>query len=206
MARYRLMSTRGWGSVIAEAALATAGVDYEIEDVDMEGPRTRLLQLNPLGQLPTLVLPDGRVMTESAAIVLYVNDLNPAAGLAPAAGDAERPLFLRWLVFLVSSIYPTFTWGDYAARFVSGDAEGELRRKTMELRCERWLVVEGAAAKEGPWFLGQRRSAIDLYLAAMTHWRPGREWFAEHCPTLHAIALRADELPAVRKVWQRNFD
>ena len=204
MARYRLMSTKGWGSVIAEAALAMAGVDYDIEDVDMKGPRTRLLAVNPLGQLPTLILPDGRIMTESAAIVLHLNDLKPAAGLAPAADDRERADFLRWLVFLVSSVYPTFTWGDYPGRFVSGDAVGELQRRSIELRCERWQVMEGAASS-GPWFLGRRSSAIDLYLAAMTHWRPRRDWFQKHCPKLHAIALRADELPEVRAVWKRNF-
>src|SRR5688572_22796341 len=99
MAKFRLMSAKGWGSVLAETAMASAGVDYEIEDVDMEGPRTSLLRVNPLGQVPTLILPDGRVMTESAAIVLHLHDLNPAAGLAPAPGDAERPDFLRWLVF-----------------------------------------------------------------------------------------------------------
>jgi GST-like protein len=204
MARFRLFAARGWGSVIAEAALATAGVDTEIEDVDMEGPRTNLLAVNPLGQLPTLVLPDGRVMTESAAIVLHLHDLHPAAGLAPETGDGQRPEFLRWLVFLVSSVYPTFTWGDYPGRFVPAAAAGELQRKSIELRCERYQVLE-AAASSGPWFLGQRQSAIDLYIAAMTHWRPRRPWFQKHCPKLHAIALRADELPAVKPVWQRNF-
>src|SRR5262245_45539577 len=100
MSKFTLLALEGWGSAIAEAALAVAGVDYQIEKVDPRGEgQDRLLKLNPLGQLPTLVLPDGRVMTESAAIVLYLSELKPEAGLAPPPGDPSRPDFLRWLVF-----------------------------------------------------------------------------------------------------------
>jgi len=48
-------------------------------------------------------------MTESAAMVLYAADLAPSAGLVPGAGEASRPAFLRWLIYLVASVYPTFT-------------------------------------------------------------------------------------------------
>lgn len=204
MSTYKLLSKPGWGSVIAEAALAVGGLAYEIETVEMDGPREHLRSLNPLGQLPTLVLPDGRIMTESAAIVLHVADMNPAAGLAPSADDPSRPTFLRWLVFLVGSVYPTFTFGDDTTRWVSGKAaQDELMRKTIEYRCRLWSVIEEAA--KGPWFLGQHFSAIDLYLAPMTRWRPRRDWFAANCPRLHAIALKADAHPGAAPVWKRNF-
>ena len=58
---------------------------------------------------------------------------------------------------------------------------------------------------KGPWFLGDRRSAIDLYLAAMTRWRPGVLWFAKNAPKLTAIAKRASELPEVAPIITRNF-
>jgi len=59
---------------------------------------------------------------------------------------------------------------------------------------------------DGPWLLGEQPSALDLYVATMSHWRPRREWFAAHCPKLHALALRADELPQIAAVLKRNFD
>jgi GST-like protein len=64
-------------------------------------------------------------------------------------------------------------------------------------------MVEQAAI--GPWFLGARFSALDIYIAIMTRWRPRRAWFAENCGKLHAIATRADAEPRLNAVWRRNF-
>ncbi len=205
MSKFTLYALEGWGSAIVEAALASAGLDYAIESVDPRGEgQDRLLALNPLGQLPTLVLPDGRVMTESAAIILYIADLKPEAGLVPPPGDPARPDFLRWLVFLVAAVYPTFAVGDVPQRWIAGEeAQAALTRGAISERCRMWLMVEGAAV--GPWFLGERFSAIDLYVGAMTHWRPQRAWFKANCPKLHAIALKADTHRGLAKVLKRNF-
>jgi GST-like protein len=56
-----------------------------------------------------------------------------------------------------------------------------------------------------PWFLGERFSALDIYIAVMTRWRPGRKWFAESAPRLYSIATRADVIPQLQAVWSRNF-
>jgi len=56
----------------------------------------------------------------------------------------------------------------------------------------------------GPWFLGPRFSALDVYISVMTRWRPQRPRFAEHAPTLHAIALAVDRDPRVAAVWATN--
>ncbi len=205
MSMYTLLALEGWGSTIVEAALATAGLDYRLETVNPRGEgQDRLLKLNPLGQLPTLILPDGRVMTESAAIVLYLSELEPEAGLAPPPGDPTRPDFLRWLVFLVAAIYPTFAVGDVPQRWIAGEANQKaLTRGAIEQRCRNWLMVEEAV--KAPWFLGERFSALDIYLGAMTHWRPTRAWFKANCPKVYAIALEADTHPGLAKVFRRNF-
>jgi len=202
---WRVLGCRGCGSVIVEAALVLAGIPYEREEIDYTKPgpaRDRLLAHNPLGQLPTLVMPDGAVMTESAAIALHVDDLVPAAGLLPAAHDPLRRDALRWLVFLVSAVYPTFTYGDEPQKWV-GDAGPVLRTATDDHAGRLWRQLEGAA--RGPWFLGARFSVIDLYIAVMTHWRPGRAWFAEACPKLTAIAVALDDDPRLRALWAANF-
>jgi GST-like protein len=56
-----------------------------------------------------------------------------------------------------------------------------------------------------PHFLGERFSAIDLYLAAMSHWRPGRKWWAAETPKLLAAADAASAMPEVGKVFARHF-
>jgi GST-like protein len=205
---YALIGYPGAGSSIVEAMLELADLTYKVEYVDLEerpADRERLAALNPLVQVPVLTLPDGTVMTESAAIALYLAEQVPAAGLAPPVGDAARAPFLRWLVFLVANVYPMSTVGDVPAQWVSGDAAGqELRASTMAYREKSWRVVEANIAPQ-PWFLGQRFSALDLYVAVMTRWRPRRDWFKANCPKLHAIALAADREPRLVEIWRRNF-
>lgn len=178
---HELLAIRGYGSAMVEAAFGVAGIPLDRVEIDPTN-RDRLVAANPLAQVPTLFLPDGTVLTESAAILLYVDDLRPAAGLVPPAGDPDRPRFLRWLVFLVAALYPTFALGTP--------------------RDGLWRQLEAAAG--APWFLGERRSAVDLYLAVMTRWDPA-PWFAEHTPRIAAIARRASEEPGIREVIARNF-
>ena len=207
MGALRLIGNPGCGSAIVEAALALSGLPYETEILDIWQPgpeRDRLFQLNPLGQVPVLILPDGSVMTESAAMVLHVIDQAPEAGLAPGPEDATRPAFLRWLVFLVASIYPTFTYGDDPSRYVNEqEARDELRAVT-DAECQRyWRQIETGIA--GPWMLGRQRSALDLYVWVMSHWRPRRAWFTSYCPKLSRIsdAVGADPRLAAVKAANR---
>jgi GST-like protein len=202
-----LLANPGCGSVIVEAMFTLAGIPHQVELVDpwTEGAsKERLRAVNPLLQVPTLIFPDGSVMTESAAMVLHAADLAPQAGLVPAPGDATRPAFLRWLTYLVASIYPTFTYADDPQRYVSTEAaQVELRASIFAQREGMWRQVEAAAV--GPWFLGERLSAIDLYVWAMVRWRPRRPWFVASAPKLAAIADALDADPRLAGVKAANF-
>jgi len=201
---WRVLGTKGSGSAIVEAALVLAKIPYEREEVDHESQEghDKLAAVNPLAQVPTVVLPDGTVMTESAAIILYIDGLVPELGLVPNVRDPLRRELLRWLMFLVAAIYPTFTYGDEPKKWV-GEHGDDLRGTTDEHRKSLWRLVEGAV--RGPWFLGDPPSALDIYVAVMTHWRPGREWFAQHCPRLYRVATAMDRDPRLTSVWATNF-
>lgn len=208
MDAYRLYGRPGWGSAIVEAQLVWLALPFEFESVpdlfrSAQG-RADLALVNPLAQVPTLRLPDGPVLTESAAITLHLADVTQRDDLVPAASAPERPAFLRWLVFLVANLYPTFTYADDPRRFVRDEAAAKAFEQAVDdYRCRLWTIVEGAAA--APWFLGERFSALDLYLAVMTHWQPGRAWFQANTPALAGAARKAGDLPTLRAVWQRNF-
>lgn len=196
----------GCGSAIAEAALILAGVEYTREEVNYDEPgpaRDRLFALNPLGQVPTIVMPDGSLMTETAAIAIYVDELMPGASLLPKPGDPARRDALRWLLFFVTTIYPTFRYGDHPAKWVGEDAAPKLLESTQSARKEAWLQYEGAA--KGPWFLGEQRSIIDIYISAASHWRPRRKWFADTAPKLYTIATAIDADPRLAALWKREF-
>lgn len=209
MAKYHLIASKSCGSMIVEAALALSKLPHEVEMIPYGEPgpqRDRLLALNPLGQVPTMTLPDGRIMTESAAIILHLADAAPQAGLVPPAVDPVRPMFLRWLAFIVAAIYPTFTYGDDPAHWASDDAAGkQLRKATDERRKELWRYF-AAQNPCAPWVLGARFSALDLYVAVMSMWRPGPDWFKRECHALADIADRVAKHDALRDVWKRNLD
>lgn len=205
---HKLYSRPGWGSVLVETQLAWYRLPYETEDVDdlfqSAEARARVSPSNPLAQVPTLILPNGQIMTESAAITLYLADVAGSTELVPGPGETTRPAFLRWLVFLVANIYPTFTYADDPARFVPGEAAQQGFRANVDGYAQRlWRQMEETAGT--PWFLGERFSALDIYVAVMTCWRPRRAWFEANCPRLHAIALKTEAEPRLSEVWRRNF-
>lgn len=202
---YTLYARAGWGSVLTEAQLSWYGLPFRIEEVGDLFKESRagekLRGVNPLSQLPTLVLPDGQVMTESAAITLHLAEVTGRNDLVPSP---PRPQFLRWLVFLVANIYPTFTYADDPARFVPGEQAQKGFEVNVHAYAKRlWGIVEAEAGT--PWFLGDRFSALDIFIATMTRWQPGRKWFAADAPKLHAIAVAAESAPRIVEVWRRNF-
>jgi GST-like protein len=208
MASYKLYGRPGWGSALVEAQLTWYGLPFEFEAVDdlFKSPdaRAKLEKVNPLAQVPTLVMPDGSVMSESAAITLLLADVTGKDSLVPAPQSPERAKFLRWLVFLVANIYPTFTYADDPARFVSVNTARDPFRAATDAYAQRlWKQVDGQAGS--PWFLGERFSALDIYAAVMTRWRPKRGWFEIETPHLFSIARRADRLSELAEVWKRNW-
>lgn len=204
---HKLYASPGCGSMLVEAAFAKAAMPLEIIDIDWEetGWDSEVLKsLNPLGQVPVLVLLDGVVMTESAAILLHLTEIAPHARLAPPPGDPSRPQFLRWLQFLVSAVYPTFTYGDRPERWLPGhEAAGEtLTAANIEHRKTLYRHMESHAG--APYFLGAHASLIDIYLWAMNHWRPRQDWFAAETPKLHAIAETMRREAWIIPVAKRN--
>ena len=208
MTTYKLWGRAGWGSSLVEAQLAWYGLPFTFEPVGdlFKSPdaRTNLEKVNPLAQVPTLEMPDGSIMSESAAITLLLADITGRNSLVPLGAAKERGKFLRWLVFIVANIYPTFTYADDPSRFVSVNAARDPFRAATDAYAQRlWRQVEHEAGS--PWFLGECFSALDIYIDVMTRWRPKRGWFESETPHLFAIARSADQMPELAEVWKRNF-
>ena len=202
-----LYAAAGTGSALAEIALDWAGVAYDREVMTWEQVQARthagLPVANPLHQLPTLILDNGQVLTESAAIVLWLDEAYPQAGLLPPPGSAERVHALRWLLFLVTTLYPTFSYGDFPQRYVTDEtAQRELVSSTKSRRKALWQQVDQAVM--APWFCGEQPSMLDAYIAVLSTWSPARPWFTQNAPRLYAIAQRADGLPQVAPAMRRN--
>lgn len=199
-----LYAAKGGGSTIVEALFALVELDCEIRYFSWdELPGEELLAVNPLGEIPALQFENGEILTETAAITLWLGDRFPTSGLVPSADDPRRAQFLRRLVWLVAAVYPTFTYGDHPERFVeSRDGAAQLREATEQRRQNLWRQLE--AELDGPWTCGAEITALDIFVAVMTCWRPRRQWFAAECPKLFTIAQRVDQLEVLHEVWRRN--
>ncbi|MEO6185668.1 MAG: glutathione S-transferase family protein [Steroidobacteraceae bacterium] len=138
--------------------LEEVGVEYELRWVDIMGGAHKspeLLALNPMGKLP--ILTDGKaVITESAAIALYLGDRYAAGQLAPALDDPARGTYLRWAFFTPSVMEPA------AAARASG---GEFNTRAVGWgNYEDMLAATRLALLEGPYLLGERFSMADAVL------------------------------------------
>lgn len=105
----------------------------------------------------------------------------------------------------MASLYPTFTYGDDPTMWIGKNEEAKrsLRESTDEYRKNNWLMMEKAAG--APYFLGSQKSAIDIYLFVMSHWRPGAKWFQENCPKIGEINAKIESDPTLAEVWRLNF-
>ncbi len=197
------MSSAGIQAVLEELALV-----YELEQVnfgDGEQKNDAYQALNPLAKVPTLGLPDGTLMTESAAMVIYLSEFQPAAGLMPAPGDPARPGALRWLLFLATEMYPA-ACRTYEPELFADDAAArqDVRGKAKD-EFDRLLgILETSALEPGPYVLGERFSAVDIYLAMLLKWHPRPKRLPADFPRLKILLDRVTARPGVAKAFRRH--
>lgn len=204
---YRLYGRPGSGSVVVEAVLEAADAPYEVEIIERSQDGRvpeKLARINPLGQVPALTLPNGTVMTESAAISLYLADKYPKADLAPAPDAAERPSYLRWLVFLATNIYMTDLRAYYPDRYTSDQNGGKCVKAAALARMAQEWEVYAAALADKPFILGSKMCVADVYAAMLATWNLDVPAFFKKHPNVRAMYDRVTANPAVARAWARN--
>jgi glutathione S-transferase len=109
----KLYYSPGACSLSPHIVLREAGMTFDVEKVDLKTKTTAtgadFTKVNPKGQVPTLQLDSGEILTEGPVIVQYIADQNPGAGLAGAAGTMERYRVQEWLNFITSELHKGFS-------------------------------------------------------------------------------------------------
>ncbi len=175
--------------------LEEAGVDYELERVDLAAPRSEeLLAASPMGKVPALV--DGDVkMSESAAICIYVADRYASGRLAPAIEDPLRGRFLYWTMYTPAVVEPSM--GEKFAnvepnRYRSGWGD-------FDSMIETWEQALG----DQPWILGDDFSAADVMLGSSAVFMRVFNMLPDSA-VLSAYADRCLERPGYQKALSLN--
>jgi len=206
---YTLYGAPGSGATPVHAALTLIGAQCTAIDVspwEGEHERNKLTAVNPLRQVPALVLPSGEVMTESAAILIWLGDRYPEAQLCPPPDDPLRARYLRWMVYVPASIYAMYWVRDEPSRLTpEAAAQATMLTRTAERIAECWRLMDAQLQGGTPWLLGDRISMLDLYVAVVSRWTPGRARFYREAPRMAEVVRRVDAEPRLAEFWAARY-
>ncbi|HZS37470.1 MAG TPA: glutathione S-transferase family protein [Polyangia bacterium] len=175
--------------------LEEIGAPYEIKLLRFDKAEHKApdyVALNPMGKIPTIVH-RGVVVTEAAAILAYLADAFPAAGLAPALDDPARGTYYRWLFFGAGCVEPAVS--DHVFARVPVERKGAVGYGTYE---DTINALEKAVTP-GPFILGDRFSAADVYIASQIGWGLMRKGIDPRPAFLDYIARAAASRPAYNR-------
>ncbi|MFZ0007785.1 MAG: glutathione S-transferase family protein [Steroidobacteraceae bacterium] len=203
---YKLYGRVNAGSLAPQIVLEETGAPYEIVWVpktpaDLEALR----RIHPSGKVPLLVLPDGTVVAESAAILIHLTNLHPQAGLAPPAGSSAHARFLQWMVFLSANVYEAALRYFYCERYCTDAAAApEVKAQALADYAGHLERIHGELS---PYVLGDQLSAADPYLHMLAGWYPEEvRPLASRVPKLARLAELLRRRPATRKAEQDHAE
>lgn len=189
-------NTRSTGALIL---LEELEAPYELHVMNMKAGENRApayLAINPLGKVPAITHGDALV-TEQVAVFLYLADLFPAKGLAPAIGDPLRGPYLRWMAFYGSSFEPALI--DRSQKHVPPASMAPYGDYDTTV-----ATVIGQLEK-GPYLLGERFSAADVLWGTALRWTTQFGLMPDP-PVVKAYIERVGSRPAVVRAREKDAE
>lgn len=189
-------------SLIVRLALEEAGLPYRSALVDRAAraqDSAAYRALNPTGLIPTLATPQGPI-SETAAILLWLSEAHPEAGLAPRPGSPLRLPFLKWLFFLSNTAHADLRQVFYPTKYVAPDAISGHAALAHARMWQHFGLLDQAAAATPALFAAP--AVLGAYCAVLMRWsvlypQNTARWFdAARYPALLAIARQLEIRPA----------
>ncbi len=192
----KLYYAPGACSLSPHIGLRETGVSFDLERVDLASRKTAsgedFSKINPKGYVPALRLDDGEVLTEGAAMVQYIADRYPAAGLAPANGTLERVRLQEHLNFIASELHKAFS------PLFSPATSEEAKQAAVTAVSRRLDHFERHLADGRAHLLGERFSVADAYLFTVASWTKPTGIGLDKWPNVAAFVSRVAARPAVQ--------
>ena len=204
---YTLYSWPNSYSMTAQVGLEELGLDYELIwttiHIPLDEKDPAFVAANPNGRVPTLLTPDGPLY-ETAAILVYLAERNPRAGLMPDISDPRRGTFWQWHFYLMSTFQPEELIQDGPPDLLPDDpaCRAAVRAGSMNRLGGIWRVLDDAMA-EGPYLLGDLYTTCDISFAMQALWRECQppDGLAGY-PNARRCLKTVLDRPAVRKVLE----
>lgn len=190
----KLYHSPGTCSMASHIVLCEANAQYELVKVDLRQHKTEsgedFYAINPKGAVPALVLDDGALLTEGAAVLQYLGD-HYALALVPANGTLERARLQEMLNYLASEYHKAFVPLFYLPK--DGDGS-ELKTRVAA----RQSYLDNLLADGRGFILGDSYSVADCYLYTVTRWSANFGMSLDALPALKAYMARIEARPAVK--------
>lgn len=191
----KLYYAPGACSLSPHISLREAGVPFDLERVDLASRKTAsgedFSKINPKGYVPALRLDDGEVLTEGAAMVQFIADRHPLAGLAPANGTLERARLQEHLNFIASELHKAFSP-------LFGAPTEEAKQVAVANVVRRLDHVERVLGDGRLYLLGERFSVADAYLFTVANWTGPTGIGLDRWPHVAAFVARIAARPSVQ--------
>jgi GST-like protein len=207
---YTLYGARGSGSASIEVALERCGIEYKLVRAATWEPDSNLTELkrvNPLQQIPTLVLPNGTVMSESAAILIYLGQTHADAGLLPKQ-PSDLARVLRGLVFIPANCYAAVSISDYPERWTTDQSEAATKHVRTGARAQlhRFWEIFADTFPATPYLNGTEPGALDYLAAVVSKWSGTRAHLKAQRPAFLETLQRIESHPQVAPAFARHWD
>ena len=188
-------------ALASHIALEQAGADYEAIRIDFSTNQENspeYLQINPKGRVPALVTDQG-ILTETPAILQYVAQSFPEAGLAPLDDPFQMARMNAFNSYLCSTVHVAHAHRVRGYRWADDPAAIEaMKKKVPQSVGDAFAIIE--ADLEGPWVLGERYSVCDIYLFTVSRWLEGDGVNPEEqLPRVADHRARMSQIPAAAK-------
>ena len=208
---YTLYGKKGSGSASIQVALGIIDAPFRIVETaswDTNDAFVELLKINPLGQIPTLVLEDGSVLTESAAILIHLGSAHPESALLPR--DASpRAQAIRGLVFIAANCYSAISIIDYPERWCANadtdDAVKDRIRAGTRARLHKHWEMFADLFPARPYLGGTELGALDLFAAVVSKWSGSRKHLEKTRPAFYETLMRIEGHPKVAPVFAQHW-
>jgi len=198
---FKLFFSPGSCALASHIALEHVGADYEAVRVDFSRAEQRspaYLRHNPKGRVPALVAPEG-VLTETPAILLYVAQSFPGAGLAPLASPFELARLNAFNSYLCSTVHVAHAHGVRGARWADDAAAiVAMKAKVATNMAECFALIEREFLL-GPWVFGERYTVSDMYLFTVAGWLERDGVDPTQFPKVSAHRQRMADDPVVQR-------
>lgn len=177
-----------------QLAGAELDIDYEWRETGVLNGDTRtdeFLAMNPNGKVPIMVLPDGRVLPESNAILSYLGDGSELAG----ADRFERANVMQWLFFEQYSHEPFIATSRFIVKYLGSPDDRQADLEAKKPGGYRALDIMEQCLSEQEWFANKQFSIADIALYAYTHVAHEGEFSLENYPAIRAWIERIEARP-----------